>query len=123
MDENAIRERLRGDIRRYEAPPRQLEQVIRRAGRLRFLRVVVAAAVGGLMIVGVAGPLLVLSSIQGPPRRPAGTGSVNPTVTADVAIGDFPSAITTRMAVFGLRFSLAPAARTWWRESTRRPMR
>jgi hypothetical protein len=95
MDENAIRERLRDDLRRYEAPPRQLEQVIRRAGRLRLLRVVAAAAVGGLMIVGVAGPLLVLSSIQGPPRRPAGTGPVDPTVTADVAVGDFPSAITT----------------------------
>jgi hypothetical protein len=95
MDENAIRERLRGDLRRYEAPPRHLEQVIRRAGRLRFVRVVVAAAVGGLMVVGVAGPLLVLSSIQGPPTRRGGTGLVNPVVTADVTVGDFPSAITT----------------------------
>jgi len=93
MDENAIRERLRGDLRRYWAPPRQLEQVIRRAGRLRLLRVATAAAVGGLMIVGVAGPLLVLSSIQRPPRQPASTASINPTVTAQVAVGDFPSAI------------------------------
>jgi hypothetical protein len=47
------------------------------------------------MILGVAVPLLVLSSIQGAPRRPATTGPVNPTVTADVAVGDFPSAIAT----------------------------
>jgi hypothetical protein len=95
MDEDTIGERLRGGLRRYEAPSRRLEEVIRRAGRLRFLRVVVAAAVGSLMIVGVAVPLLVLSSIQGPPRRPATTGPVNPTVTAQVAVGDFPSAIAT----------------------------
>jgi hypothetical protein len=93
MDENTIRERLRRDLRQHEAPPRQLEQVVRRAGHLRFLRVVVAAAVGGLMIVGVAGPLLVLSSIQGPTRQPASTATVNPAVTAEVAVGDFPSAI------------------------------
>lgn len=95
MDEKAIRERLREDLRRYEAPPRQLGQVILQAERLRFLRVVVAAAVGSLMVIGVAGPLLVLSSIQAPPKRPGGTGPVSPTVTADVAVGDFPSAITT----------------------------
>jgi hypothetical protein len=93
MDEDAIRKRLRGDLRRYGAPPRHLEQVIRRAERLRLLRVATAAAVGGLMIVGVAGPLLVLSSIQRPPRQPASTASINPRVTAEVAVGDFPSAI------------------------------
>jgi hypothetical protein len=93
MDEDAIRERLREDLRRYGAPPRQLEQVMRRAGRLRLLRVATAAAVGGLMIVGVAGPLLLLSTIQRPPRQPASRASINPTVTAEVAVGEFPSAI------------------------------
>ena len=47
------------------------------------------------MILGVAVPLSVLSSIQGPPRRPATTVPVDSTVTADVAVGDFPSAIAT----------------------------
>jgi hypothetical protein len=95
MDENAIREHLRGDLRRYEVPPRQLEEVIRRAGRLRFLRLVLAAAVGSLMILGVAGPLLVLSSIHGPPRQQATARSVDPAVTADVDVGDLPSAIAS----------------------------
>lgn len=95
IDERVIGERLRGELHRYEAPPGQLDQVIQRAGRLRFRRVAVAAAVGGLMILGVAGPLVVLSSIRGPSTLPAGTSPVDPRVVADVAVGDFPSAITT----------------------------
>ena len=35
MDEKMLRERLRRDRRRYDAPPRDLKQVIRKAGRPR----------------------------------------------------------------------------------------
>ena len=113
MDEDTIRERLRAGLRRYEVPPRQLKGVIRRAGRLRFLRVVVAAAVGGVMILGVAVPLSVLSSIQGPPRRPATTVPVDSTVTPTSPSATFHRRSRRGKAVFGLRFSLALAARTW----------
>jgi hypothetical protein len=96
-DDKTIQERLRRGLRLYKAPPHDLGQVVRRARRLLVRRRVVAAGVGGLLVIGVALPLALLSPIGGSSERQPG-GSASPSVLSPSPSPSAPAALTQGMA-------------------------
>jgi hypothetical protein len=87
-DEQFVRQRLRGDLELIPAPEPQLEQVIGRAQQRRGRRLLAAATVAGLVLVGLSLPLILLSPTRGAgPATPAQAPTrPQPTTTQHLAL-------------------------------------
>jgi hypothetical protein len=90
--DETIREQLLADLSLYGAPSRELGSVVRRAHRLRVRDGVVATGIGGLLILGVALPLALLSPIGGSSKDQPGSSTSssvstpNPSLSAPAAL-------------------------------------